>query len=66
VLIRDLPCEAATPITPNEMEAPDAVPDRSGDVECVANQSIEAITGMIGRIGTRTGSIPRRFGATAK
>jgi hypothetical protein len=52
VLIRDLPCEAGTPIMANKMETPFAVPDGGYDIERIVDQSVHMVTGVIGRIGS--------------
>ena len=50
VLIRDLPCEAGTPIVADEMEPPVAMSDCRHDIERIADQSVHLVTGVIGRI----------------
>ena len=54
MLIGDLPCEAGTPIMANEMEASIAVTDSRYDIECVADQSVYAIVGIVGWIRSST------------
>ncbi len=69
VLIRDLPCEAGTPIVADQMETPVAMANGGYDIECVADQSVHMVTGVIGRIGSRTGGITllvRRNGELAR
>ena len=51
VLIRDLPCEAGTPIVADEMETPVAMANGGYDIERVVDQSVHMVTGVIGRIG---------------
>jgi hypothetical protein len=40
VLVRDLPCEAATPIVANKMETSVAMPDSGYDIERIVDQSV--------------------------
>jgi hypothetical protein len=51
-LIRDLPCEAGSPVMANKVEPPIAVSDGRHDVESVADQSVYLVTGVIGLIGS--------------
>ncbi len=50
VPIRNLPCEAGTPVVADEMEAPIAMANGGDDIECIVGQSVHLVTGVIGRI----------------
>ena len=51
MLIRDLPCEAGTPIVANKMETTVAMADGGYNIERVADQSVHMVAGVIGSIG---------------
>jgi hypothetical protein len=53
----------------DQMETPVAMANGGYDIECVADQSVHMVTGVIGRIGSRTGGITllvRRNGEIAR
>jgi hypothetical protein len=57
MLIGDLPCENGTLIVADKMEPPVVMSDGRHITERVADQMIDTILAMIGRIGPGTGGI---------
>jgi hypothetical protein len=67
VLIRDLPRETGTPVVTNKVQPPISMSDSGDNIKRVANQSIDSIAGVVGRVRSCAGRIPPRWlGATAK
>jgi hypothetical protein len=60
------PGEAGAPIMADKMKAPAVMADSRDDVERVADQQLDAVTGVSAGSGRASAEYPRWFGATAK
>jgi hypothetical protein len=62
VLIRDLPRETGTPVVTNKVQPPISMSDSGDNIKRVANQSIDSIAGVVGRVRSCAGRIPPLVG----
>ena len=62
VLIRDLPRETGTPVVTNKVEPPIAMSDSGDNIKRVANQSINSVAGVVGRVRSCAGRIAALVG----